>query len=463
MRRLLIGASCVLLILVVVSFVWVSARSPKHSTLRISAGSAKGLRHQIARSLGQVTERKGVELKVVPTIGSGDALRRVNDGSLDFALTQGGLSYDSYANIRQVAVLHIEPLHLLVKIPNDEIDDRGHLTLFDLADRWKGKPDLSINVSKTGSGTNVLATGVLDFFGLQAGADYHASRLSYTELLDPSREAVDLPDAVFTVSSLPSPVAHYLIGNHSYLPVELPVADAFRIDWSPERASKKSETIIRRRIVETTIPAFTYQVNPPVPADPIRTIGTRLHLVAHVDTPDVAVERVVDSIYDSSFANASNPPLTVDLLQSAAEYDLHAGAANYLRKKTPIITEHAVELTEQVLAILGSIFAAVLFVWQGQLFIRRRRRDRQFLQCIERVGQIEQRAMAFESDPSMSVDDLVELQGELNRIKVDIIAQFQQGDIDGADTLSGFLMHVNDANENLTRTILHERSPKLKY
>ena len=68
--------------------------------------------------------------------------------------------------------------------------------------------------------------------------------------------------------------------------------------------------------------------------------------------------------------------------------------------------------------------------------------------------------MQYEHDESMDLDDLVGLQQELTDIRTGMIKQFQDGAIDGADTLSGFLMHVNDANENLTRMILHERAPR---
>lgn len=169
---------------------------------------------------------------------------------------------------------------------------------------------------------------------------------------------------------------------------------------------------------------------------------------------------MIESVYGTTLATASDPPLSISLLQNSPEFELHTGSAAYLRKKTPIITEEVVALTEQLLAILGTVSGALLFVWQGVLFCRRRRRDRQFLSCIERVSEIEHRAMRYESDEEMTVDDLIRLQSELNAIKNDMIEQFQSGDIDGADTLSGFLMHVNDANENLTRMILHDRTPR---
>ena len=436
---------------------WRSARSVR---LTITAGSASGLRHTIAESLIGFTEARRVDLSCEPTSGSRDALDKVDAGIIDMALTQGGLADSLYPHIRQVAVLHVEPLHLLVKPPVDDGEPEDHYTLADLSERIGTGQLPAINLSAQGSGTNALANDVLAFFGLEEGKDYQPTYLSYSQLMNPQLADEELPDAAFMVSSLPSPVAKYLIVAKGYRPVELPMADAFRIDWTPSVGGGARREVVRQRIEEATIPAFTYQVSPPVPKQGLNTLGTRLQLVAHEDTSPEAVERVIEAVYESSFATVSDPVLSVKLLQNSAEYELHEGAASYLQKKTPIITEQAVELTEQLLAILGTVCGGLLFVWQALLFTRRRRRDRQFLACIERVGQIEQRTLEYESDKAMGVDTLIGLQGELSEIKSDMVRQFQSGDIDGADTLSSFLMHVNDANENLTRLILHERSPK---
>ena len=150
----------------------------------------------------------------------------------------------------------------------------------------------------------------------------------------PDAMTTDLPDLVFTVSSLPSPVAKHLIDRHGYRPVELAVSDAFRLDWHEGSFSNAGNgdpqhRVLRKSIVEATIPAFTYQVSPPVPREPLRTLGTRLQLIVHRDTPPAAVERVVDSVYGTNFANVSEPMLTIDLLRTAPEFELHAGATIY--------------------------------------------------------------------------------------------------------------------------------------
>ena len=460
-RRLLrLAASGIVTILIVILLWMPTWRREKKTRMTITAGSSAGLRHAIAESLARYSAPQHVEVVVEPTDGSREALSMVNAGDIDLALIQGGLLHDEYPNIRQVAVLQLEPLHLLCRFDDKDMGSVDRLTLSDLSPRISGNRKLTINLSTPNSGTNALSTEVLRFFGLSKNEDYIATQWKYSELLDPEFPDENLPDAVFTVSSLPSPVAKFLITRRGYRPVELPMSDAFRIDWTPRVSSADGRAVVRQYVQQAKIPAFTYQVSPPVPRQELVTLGTRLHLVAHAGTPADAVERVVDAVYDSSFAAISDPPLSVTLLRSAAEFELHDGAASYLEKKTPIITENVVALTEQLLAIMGTVCGGLLFVWQGILFVRRRRRDRQFLACIERVGQIEQRTLEFENDDSMTVDSLLRLQSELQKIKSDMVRQFQRGDIDGADTLSSFLMHVNDANENLTRMILHERSPR---
>ena len=63
----------------------------------------------------------GLSLRIVGTRGSLEALSRVDSGELDLALVQGGLDPKFHPNVRQVAALHVEPMHLLVK---EEIRER---------------------------------------------------------------------------------------------------------------------------------------------------------------------------------------------------------------------------------------------------------------------------------------------------------------------------------------------------
>src|SRR5262245_28753781 len=89
-------------------------RIPRRS-LTLTAGSQSGLRHQMGLALTKEAGPYGLDFELVATAGSEEALEQVDAGKIDVALVQGGLAARHRANVRQVAALHVEPLHLLVK------------------------------------------------------------------------------------------------------------------------------------------------------------------------------------------------------------------------------------------------------------------------------------------------------------------------------------------------------------
>ena len=304
--------------------------------LTITGGSASGLRHSIAETLSDIASQNGVNLTVTATNGSVDAMQQVENGSLNFALIQGGLGHSDFSQVKQAAVLHVEPLHVLIKAKTNKILD--HWNIETVGQLLEDNKPIKINLSKKGSGTNLIARDLLRFFDIQENVDYQPIENGYDYLISPERVTDEMPDVAFTVSSLPSPVAKHLIHEHGYRPLEMSVANAYRLDWTAQDEDQ-ANGVIRRKIVAAKIPAYTYQVNPPVPRAAVDTIGTRLQLVASSKTPPAAVEQLLEIVYESSFASTSDPPLSLELLQSASEFDLHAGAAGYLERKTPVITE----------------------------------------------------------------------------------------------------------------------------
>lgn len=106
--------------------------------------------------------------------------------------------------------------------------------------------------------------------------------------------------------------------------------------------------------------------------------------------------------------------------------------------------------------VLGKTYAPNLSLLNAS--ITSPRSSSQFLSCIERVVAIEEQALQYEFDDTMTINDLVRIQIELFAVKSELVSQFQCGDIDGADAQSAFLNHANDASEMLTQMILHERS-----
>ena len=74
--------------------------------------------------------------------------------------------------------------------------------------------------------------------------------------------------------------------------------------------------------------------------------------------------------------------------------------------------------------------------------------------------EIENQALRFEQDDEMDVRDLEVMQNELGQIKTQLLRQYQNGYLEGADMLSAFLKHANDASELISQIVLHETAPK---
>src|SRR5262245_39041957 len=96
-------------------FVYFYSPGPKRYQLTGTAGNALGMRHQLAQRFQEEIAPHGLALTLRPSRGSEQALDWVNNHEIDLALVQGGLTSAGRANVRQVAALQIEPMHLAVK------------------------------------------------------------------------------------------------------------------------------------------------------------------------------------------------------------------------------------------------------------------------------------------------------------------------------------------------------------
>ena len=355
-------------------------------------------------------------------------------------------------HLRQVAALHVEPLHLLVK---EEI----HVSVAHNLAGLRGK---RVNLGEHGSGSYLLAGEVLEFSGLKPRIDYTVSSSGYAEL-ERETERSRLPDAVFSVSTLPSPMVRHLVTKHAYRLVPLPFLEAFTLgtldrEPDPPRPPGMADIKVdRRHICDATIPAFVYEVEPGVPPELIHTIGTRLLLVARRDVPTETVRRLLDIVFNSPFAQAIRPPLDARLLELPPELPWHDGTTDYVRRNSPLIIGDVIDLLEKEVSILGVLVGGVFCLVQ---WLRRRyrwRRDRGFEAYILQVADVERRALELSRAPTLDLPSLLRLQDDLSRIKGEALQRFAVGKLDGEELMSGFLVHVSDARDFLVRLILHRR------
>jgi TRAP-type uncharacterized transport system substrate-binding protein len=420
--------------------------------LRMTAGQEAGTRHRIGEVLRREAIHRAIAIDLLATAGSAEALEAVQSGRVDVAFVQGGIDMTDRPGLRQVAALHVEPLHLLVK---EELH-RG------VTRNLSGLRGKVVNVGERGSGTYLLATEVMAFSGLRAGIDYTESTLSYADLETESK-ASRLPDAVFTVSTLPSPVARHLVTKHHYRLVSLPFCEAFGLGAldedhaSPYPPGHTASRIDRRRVYDAMIPAFAYEIEPGVPPEPIHTLGTRVLLVARKDLPATTIRRLLEVVFNSPFSQALQPPIDARLLDSPPEVPWHDGTIEFIRRSSPVIAGDVIDLLEKEVSILVGVGGGgfCLIQWLRRRF--RRRREQSFEAYILQVASVERRALDLSKEPTLDLAALLRVQDELIEIKREALERFARGEFDGEALMSGFLVHASDARDFLMRLILHER------
>ncbi|MBC7806388.1 MAG: hypothetical protein H7145_09575 [Akkermansiaceae bacterium] len=423
----LYASGAVIAILLTTALFWWNSR-PQTYPLRMTAGDKLGRRHDIAQVLARDVRRRGVRVSFTETSGSSEALEMISEGKLDCALIQGGIG--TQPHVRQVASITQEPLHLLVKRElGTAVNARGLLAL-------RGK---RVNLSTRGSGTRRIATIALGFADLHAGRDFEDEDISYKEL--ESRAYIHLPDALFTVSLIPSPVVERLVHRHGYVLVSIPFARAL--------------SLRQPTLHEVTIPAFAYGVTPaPTPPTQITTIGTQLLLVARDSVPDEAVKRLLEGTFAGDFArDATLPGLTEAGSLSSPEMPIHLGAIAYRDRNEPVVTSDLVQGLEDGKSFVISILVAIYFVYRWW----RQRRYSGFDVYMGEVTRIERSALALEAEATPNVHELMRLRNELGEMKTNALEKYTRGELKSEELMSAFLTHVADVRGYLSALILAER------
>jgi hypothetical protein len=136
---------------------------------------------------------------------------------------------------------------------------------------------------------------------------------------------------------------------------------------------------------------------------------------------------------------------------------MHPGAELYRQRNKPIIAGDAVDYLEKVLAIVATVAGGAFFVGQWYLRTSRRRREASFASYMERVIAIEDESMRNELASQLDLATLIRLQRELAALKSEAVGKFAAGELEGEGLIHGFLALVNDARNQLTRLILHQR------
>ena len=329
-------------------------------------------------------------------------------------------------------MLDCETLHLFVK---PEIYERGLAGL-------RGR---SIFMGPPGSASRCVAEEVLQFIGLSGGKDFIVDERPYGEMMK-SPDA--MPDAIFSLSPLPSPLGERLVRQFGYQLLELPMGEALAL---------------RKPCFEDIlIPADTYGASPAVPQKPIHSIGVRGVLIAHRNVPKVAVERLLEVFYESDFALRANvKKLDPAMLQRSGDYPAHAGTIVYMHRSDPWPLQKLLTKLQGFIGSMVSVLSAILLAWH---WIRRRKVE---------VGSYQQECTPLDLDAQRAACHgefgEAELSGcltQLARLKAEVLEQHHQQFLSGDKQVVDIVSRIEGLQNllpGLVRSKLPGKRPPLDF
>ena len=352
-----------------------------------------------------------------------DAVQQVGNHELDAAIIPAGLSV-SAKEVRQVTLMDCEILHLFVK---PEIYAHG----------LAGLRGHTIFLGPPGAGMRCVAEKVLAFIGLAAGKDYTVDARGVGELM---KAPAAMPDAIFVLAPLPSPLGNKLARQFGYQLLELPMGEAMALE--------------KPVFEDSVIPADVYGADPAVPARTIHSIGVRGVLIAHRSVSSQAIERLLEVLYESDFASRANvKKLDPALLQRSGEYPAHHGTRVYMHRDDPF---HLQAVLNKIQGFVGSVlsaFSAILLAWQ---WIRRKKVD---------MGAYQQECTHLDLDAQRAAyqgefgeAELSACLTQLARLKAEVLEQYHQQFLSGDKQVAEIVGRI-EGMQKLLPTLVHSRLP----
>jgi TRAP-type uncharacterized transport system substrate-binding protein len=385
--------------------IWYLFNQTTVETLKMGAGLELKYRQGLTDILCEEAESRDLKIEVQWNRQATDVIQQISKHELDVGIIPAGLSIQA-DKVRQVTMLDCEALHLFVK---PELCDQG----------IGGLRNRLVYMGLPGTGARCVAEEILKFVGLVGGRDFVIDSRTYEEI---AKSPNGMPDAIFSLSPLPSPFGEKLARQFGYQLMELPMGDALAL------RNPCLEDIV--------IPADTYGVCPAVPRKPIHSIGIRGLLIAHRAVPNIAIERLLEVFYDSDFTRRANmKKLDPALLQRMSDYPAHRGALAYIHRNDPWPFQKLLTKLQGFVGSVVSVLSAILLAWH---WIRRKKVE---------VGPYQQECTSLDLDAQRAAcqgafgeAELSACLTQLARLKAEVLEQYHQlflsGDKQIVDTVT---------------------------
>jgi hypothetical protein len=171
------------------------------------------------------------------------------------------------------------------------------------------------------------------------------------------------------------------------------------------------------------------------------------------------VIRVLETLFNSRWATAVQPPIDKALLQLPSEFALHPGAVEFRDRDEPLITGESLSFLSNALQILIPFGGGLIFL-RGWLKNRKLvRRERSFDQFLALVSAVDRHASDLQRGGSLDDTRLHELQRELSGIK-ETALQYVEGHETSAEAFAAILLaHIADVRASLAELHGRSRSP----
>ncbi|MGO9115272.1 MAG: TAXI family TRAP transporter solute-binding subunit [Thermoguttaceae bacterium] len=392
-------------------------------TLKLGAGMELKYREGLTDILCQEAERKELKIEIQWNPHAMDALQQVDKHELDAAIIPAGLSVPA-EKVRQVTMLDCQILHLFVK---PEIHEKG----------LAGLRGHSIFMGPSGTEVRYVAEQILKYIGLTGGKDFDVDSRAYDELM---KSPDTMPDAIFGLSPLPSPLGEKLARQFGYQLLELPMGEAL--------------SLRKPCFEDILIPADTYGVSPAVPQKPMHSIGVRSVLVAHSSVPSLAVEHLLEVFYESDFARRANvKKLDPALLQRSSAYPAHRGTEAYIHRNDPWIVQKLLTKLQGFIGSVVSALSAILLAWH---WIRRKKVD---------VGPYQQQCAHLDLDAQRAAYQgefgEVELSAcltQLARLKAEVLEQHHEQFLSGDKQVADIVARI-EGMQTLLPSLVRSKAP----
>lgn len=367
---------------------------PRSYVLTITGGDIVSNRHYLAKILQGEAAKHGITLIVRPVRGTLTALEQVSQGNIDLAFIQGGLE-TTYPHVEHVATVVPELVHLLVK--------PGVKGMADLRGR-------SVNLGAKDGSVREIGITLTRFAGYTENVDYVESNYPDEALLALPPEK--MPDAILTISSVPSYLVELLVKKHQYQSVEIPFPEslALRYGW----------------VANGQILGYTYNLNPPVPEKNIVTVAVNMHLVANAKTDPVAIEKLLSILYSPAVSARLRQELHESRINIPSGYPLSQGLTTYLDRNNSVFTLAMWNRIQSAFALAMSFggMLIVLFRWFRGAAPAPEFHDGEFHAYLAEVANFERELSVLEVSVPMDRGRLVLIRDDLGRKRVELLERY---------------------------------------